>query len=893
MIFSRPASQRKGALQHDPALARRVGVKRVLARGVLLAERILPLFLPILGIAALFVSLAWFGVFRELPEILRLGLVFLLIFAFVASFLPFLRLTMPTAREADRLLEERNGLPHQPVAVQDDALAADTPFARALWQEHQRRMAERIAALDAGLPQPDIARYDRHALRAIPALLFVTALAYSGSNGAGTIADAFRRHVAVTEQPAIRIDAWITPPAYTGQPPVFLSGLGTQTSGIVVPQNSKMTVRISGGATDEKVLFVKQGDGTVVEVAASDPKAAANGATPASTALAPAAPQAASAPAGVSTAPQVARTHELDLAEAGQLRVADRQWTIGVTPDKAPEIAFDGKPRRALNGALEIAFTAKDDYGLQKAHAEIVPVEEKTDAKPLYPLPDYKLDLPRHNARDMKSVASRNITEHPLAGSKVKITLVATDGAGQTGRSEPVEMVLPTRNFAEPLAAAVAEQRQTFALDTREMPQAIALSEALVIRADETIPNLGHFLLIESARARMAQAKGEEALKDTADYLWEIALGIEDGELSTAEKRLRDAQQALADALENGATDREIKKLMDELRAAMNDFISELAQRMPNQSGEQQQNAQNTLRQKDLQNLLDQLENLARSGNRDQAQQLLSELQRMMNNLQAGRPQQGQQQENSEARRQIDKLGEIMQQQQQLMDETFRLDQALRDRMQRGDPQQGEEGAEGEQQDPGQQGQQGQQGEQGKQGGQPNLDGMTADQLREALRQLRQQQEGLGKQLGELQEGLKGLGMKPGKGFGQAQQEMEGAGEALGKSQGDRAVQGQGRAMEALRQGARDMMNQMMQAMRGQQGQGQEMGQGRGNQNDRDPLGRPRATNGPDFGERVKVPDEIDVQRAREILEAIREKLGQNSSPEIERRYLERLLDIQ
>jgi uncharacterized protein (TIGR02302 family) len=889
MNFARPAGQRKGALKDDPALARRVGVKRVLARTVLLAERVLPLFLPVAGIAALFVSLAWFGVFRELPEVLRLGLVFLLIFAFVASFLPFFRLSFPTAREADRLLEERNGLPHQPVAVQDDALAADTPFARALWQEHQRRMAERIAALDTGLPQPDIARYDRYALRAVPALLFVTALAYSASNGAGSIADAFRRHVPATEQPAIRIDAWITPPAYTAQPPIFLSGLGTQTTGLVVPQNSKMTVRISGGATDEKVLFVKQSDGTVVEVAASDPKATAEGAATAPATPTPAAPQAATAPAGAPSAPQAARTHELDLAEAGQLRVADRQWTIGVTPDKAPEIAFDGNPRRALNGALEIAFTAKDDYGLQKAHAEITPVEEKVGATPLYPLPDYKLDLPRHNARDTKGVASRNITEHPLAGSKVKITLVATDGAGQVGRSEPVEMVLPARNFAEPLAAAVAEQRQTFALDTREMQKAIALNEALVIRADETIPNLGHFLLIESARSRMAQAKGEEALKDTAEYLWEIALGIEDGDLSLAERRLRDAQQALADALENGATDEEIQKLMAELRAAMQEFMTALAERMPNQQAQQQQSAENTLRQKDLDNLLDQLENLARSGNRDQAQQLLSELQRMMNNLQAGRPQQGQQQENSEARRQIDKLGEIMQQQQQLMDETFRLDQALRDRMQRGDPQQGEEGAEGQQQQPGQQGQQGEQGQEGQQG----LDGMTAEQLREALRQLREQQEGLGKQLGELQEGLKGLGMQPGQGFGEAQQEMEGAGDALGKSQGDRAVQGQGRAMEALRQGARDMMNQMMQAMQGQQGQGQQMGQGQGNQNGRDPLGRPRATNGPDFGEQVKVPDEIDVQRAREILEAIREKLGQNASPEIERRYLERLLDIQ
>jgi uncharacterized protein (TIGR02302 family) len=890
MSSSRPAGHRKGAFKDDPKLARRVGVKRVLARSVLFAERLLPLFLPVAGIAALFVALAWFGVYREVPDLVRLAIVFILVFAFVASFLPFLKLRLPSIPEADRLLEERNGLAHQPVAVQDDQLSAETPFARALWQEHQRRMAERIAALDAGMPQPDIARYDRYALRAVPALLFVTALAYSGSNGAGQIADAFRQHVPESEAPAIRIDAWITPPGYTGQPPVFLSGLGTQdAAGVTVPQKSKVTVRISGGPSEEKVLFVQQSDGAVLDVAEKDDAArrpTAGSEIDASSQTAVPTPPPAPAP----NAPMVARTHELELNEAGELRVADRTWTIGVTPDRAPEIAFDGTPRRAINGALEIAFSAKDDYGLRGAHAEILPLEEQADATPLYPHPDYKLDLPRHNARDTKGVASRNITEHPLAGQMVKITLVATDGAGQTGRSEPIEMLLPGRNFNEPLAAAVAEQRKVFALDTRQMPQAIALNEALVLRADETIPDLGNFIAIESARARMNMARGEEQLKDTADYLWEIALGIEDGDLSLAERRLRDAQQALSDALENGASDEEIQRLMAELRSAMQEFLQALAERMPNQQGEPQQNAQNMLRQQDLDNMLDQLENLARSGNRDQAQQLLSELQRMMNNLQAGRPQQGQQQQNSEARRQIDKLGEIMQEQQRLMDETFRLDQALRDRMQRGDPQQGEEGAEGQQQQgQQQQGQQGQQGEQGQQG----LDGMTAEQLREALRQLREQQEQLGQQLGELQEGLRGMGMEPGPGFGEAQQEMQGAGEALGQGQGGPAVEGQGRAMEALRQGARDMMNQMMQAQQGEGGQGPQMGQGQGNQDGRDPLGRPRATSGPDFGEQVKVPDEIDVQRAREILEAIREKLGENSSPEIERRYLERLLDIQ
>ena len=182
MSSSRPAGHRNGAFKDDPALARRVGLKRVLARSVLFAERLLPLFLPVLGIAALFVALAWFGVYREVPDLVRLAIVFILVFAFVASFLPFLKLKLPSIAEADRLLEERNGLAHQPVAVQDDQLSAETPFARALWQEHQRRMAERIAALDAGLPQPDIARYDRYALRAVPAACWRAGSCFSATS---------------------------------------------------------------------------------------------------------------------------------------------------------------------------------------------------------------------------------------------------------------------------------------------------------------------------------------------------------------------------------------------------------------------------------------------------------------------------------------------------------------------------------------------------------------------------------------------------------------------------------------------------------------------------------------------------------------------------------------
>jgi uncharacterized protein (TIGR02302 family) len=459
----------------------------------------------------------------------------------------------------------------------------------------------------------------------------------------------------------------------------------------------------------------------------------------------------------------------------------------------------------------------------------------------------------------------------------VKITLVATDAAGQVGRSQPVEMILPARTFSEPLAAAVAEQRQVFALDARRMPDAIALAEALTIRPEETIANLTHYLLIESAAARMRLSRSEEQMRETADYLWEIALGIEDGNLSLADRRLRDAQKALAEALERNAPDEEVAKLMQELRDAMQAYMEELAQQAA-KNGEMRDNAMQqrgqVLRQQDLQRMLDQIENLARSGARDQAQQLLSELQRMMNNMQAGRPQQ-QGPQNDAMRQQMDRLGQLMQRQQQLMEETFRLDQALRDRML------GAESApeENSEMQPGDRGD-----------GKPTPDRMTEEELRQALKDLQAQQDGLGEMLGELQKGLKGMGVEPGEGFAEAGREMEGASQSLGEGQGEPAVGSQGRALEALRKGAQDMMSQM-QAMTGE-GEGQSLPQA--GRNGRDPLGRERRADsqGPDFGGPTKVPEEIDIQRAREILEEIRRRLGTGVSPGFERDYLERLLGI-
>ena len=845
-------------------LACRLAGKRLVARAVLYAEALIPPLLPVLLLFAGFLALVWFGYFRHAPFWLHVATLVAFALGLVALLMRLRGIVRPSIDAADRMLEARNGLAHQAIRVQNDRLAGGDAFAEALWREHQARMARTIGALRAGTPEPDIARHDRHALRAVPVLLAVIAFAFSYSNHGGLLADAVSFRAPAEAAPDMRIDAWVTPPAHTSRAPVFLTGNGqgqpaeADKGAIRIPQFSELTVRVTGGNGDEPVTYQATGEDAVTTIRAGEEK-----------------PQDEKAEA--KTAAGGVETMRYEILKGGTLTVDGRTWAFSVIPERAPEIAFDGIPKATVTGALEISFIAKDDYGLQEARAEIVPVDQPKDARPLYPLPEYRLDLPRRAAREAKGTTSRNLSEHPLSGKRVKITLVATDAAGQEGRSQPVEMVLPAKTFLEPLAAAVAEQRQVFALDANRLADAIALNEALTIRPEETIPNLTHYLLLQSAHARMQLARTDDQMRETADYLWEIALGIEDGNLSLADRRLREAQKALSEALERNAPDEEVAKLMKELREAMQAYMEELARQAAKNGQQSAQQQGRTLRQQDLQRMMDQIENLARSGARDQAQQMLSELQRMMNNMQAGRPQQGQGQQNDAMRQQMDKLGALVQEQQRLMEQTFQFDQALRDRQERGDPIPGEEGEQSQQQ-PGDDG-----------SGQQPTDRMTAEQLRDALKKLQAQQDALGKQLGELEQALKGMGLEPGEGFGQAGREMKGASQALGEGEGESAVGSQGRALEALRQGAQSMMNQM-QAM----GQGPGQGVPRAGRNGRDPLGREAGgrSQGPEVGGRETIPEEFDIQRARDILEEIRRRLGTGATPGLERDYLERLLGI-
>jgi uncharacterized protein (TIGR02302 family) len=833
--------------------------------------------LPLILLAALFASLSWLGLFALMPRWLHLGVLGLFaLAALVALYLPF-RFRLPDEDAITARIEDVNGLIHEPLAVQTGQMAtgSNDPFAVALWQEHKRRMAERLKNLQSGVPRPHIPERDPFALRAIVALLFVTASAYSLSPNSGRIADAF--HIRAGSAAVVaRVDAWVTPPQYTGRAPVFLStnaGEGNVEKPITVPQGSIVNIRVIGGSSER--LTATDATGHRREVQPIAPKEGED------------------ATAEQQTNVDGSRNFRYDLQQDETLNLSgnDLSWTFAVTPDNAPTIRFTKEPGRALNGTLQLSYEISDDYGATKAYGEVVPLDidhEEEETAPLYDAPELPLALPRRGSKE--ATTSKDLTQHPWAGQKVALTLVATDAAGKFGRSETKIITLPERPFSNPLAKAVAEQRRILALDATQRDHVRDMLSALMLRPEETIKNNAHYLGLVTIRTRLKLATSDDSLRDTADYMWQVALGIEDGNLSAAERRLRQAQEALRNALQNGASQEEIEKLTAELREAMQQFLREFAQRQqqnPNARNQPMDPNARMLTDKDLQRMMDQIENLARQGSRDQAEQLLSQLQDLMNNLQMGQQaqpgQQGQGQgQANQMQQQMNKLGDLMRRQQQMMNETFKLDQQMQ-QQQYGSG----EGEYGDDQLPGDNGPMGQ-GESQQGQGQGGQSGDTPSDLAEAMRKLQQQQQALQDELKKFNEDLKGMGIDPNHDFSDAGKSMGNAADALGRNEGSEAGDQQGSALEALRRGGRDMMQKMQQAM-GQDGQGQS---GRNGQNGRDPLGRQQGNNGPSDGDGVKIPGEIDIQRAREILDEIRRKLGDALTPQMEKEYLQRLLQF-
>lgn len=812
------------AVQRRPAtIDQRQTLLRRSAQAILL-ERLLRLAAGLATLALFFLTISWLDVWRAAPVAARMFGVAL--FAFGALYLTAREIARGWPRRAAALKRLDAVAPPglRPAQSLDDTLAQEAlsqaadPDTRALWAAHRRRLEAALAHLPVTPPAPDLPARDPYALRALALVAAAGAAFVAGDEKSVRVAAAFDWRAAGLFAPAERIDAWFEPPAYTGRPAIVLGAAG---GSIEAPENSVLRVR-----PETSRLTVAGG-------------------------LKP-----------VEAAEQPAATPVYRLSEAARLDLPDgRGFDIAVIPDTPPRVALAEAPRNNARGSMTLIYSAEDDYGVTGVEA----VFERPPGlrRALYPPPKLTL-APPANANETR--ATLDLAENPYAGASATLRLTATDAAGHIAASAPVEITLPARNFRKPLARALIEQRRNLALDPDARATVRSALEALALSPEIfDTPSAVH-LGLRAARVSLNGPRTDDDLRGIVDLLWALALTVEDGDASQAERDLRAAEQAMRESLARGDSEEAIGKRSAELRAALDNLLSQLgAQPDPSRPRETESGDGSSVTPEELQSMMDDIEKATKSGDMAQAQQLLDELQDIMENLRTGdspspREEAARRRAQQAMQKTMRELDALAREEQQLRDQTFQgMNEAESDD---GDPTPSQRGKGGD--------------------SRRNRDGASAE---------RQRQRELRERLERQQQDLAGQDPEAASDLDPAREAMKEAEEALGASGGGRgsALEAEGRAIESLRSGA-DRLSEKMQgdAEGGQPGKGPGKSRARGGKGV-DPLGR---TGGGrrDARQRYEPLGLPPAQRAHRVQEELRRRLGQPERPPEELDYLQRLL---
>ena len=826
-----------------------------LTRAAMVLERGLRAFWPLLSVCALCFAALAFGLWRVLDPLgqwLALSVAGLAVLA--AAGFGLWRFRWPSRAAAVARLDAT--LPGRPLTALVDGLAlgAEDPAAAALWQVHLRRMMRLAQGARAVAPAPDLARRDPFGLRLTAAAALVLALIFGAP-----IAGLSPGPVPGTTGPAQAAlgpswEGWAEPPRYTRKPGLYLNSLDT--AEITVPEGTRFAFRFYGS----EVPFTES-----VSSPAAPPQAASDDAVP---------------------------RRDFEAVRSGVIEIGGplgRGFRVTVLPDAAPSVMLLGVAERRADGKMAQPFHAMDDYAVASGHARItldlaaVPRRYGLRAEP-EPREDLVFDLPMPfsgSRADFTEQIVEDASKHPWANLPVKLTLEVEDGRGQQGSTGAQSLELPGRRFFDPRAAALIELRRDLLWSRANAASTAQLLRAITNRPGDLFPVPQMAETLRQAALRLEEPElSPEARDEIAEKLWELALLLEDGGLSDALQAMQQAQQRLSEAIRNGASKDEVAKLMQELKEATDRYLQMLAERGQQQEqgpqfGQQQQQGQQITGDQ-IQQMMDEIQKLMNEGRMAEAQELLDQLARLMENLKVTQGQGGEGGPGSQAMRD---LGQTLRDQQQLSDDAFRGMQ-----QQPGDGQQPGEGTQGQQPGSGQ--------GQGQGPGQGEGQGLAERQG--ALRRELDRQRGLLPQMGGEQ------GEAARRQLDEAGRAMEGAEQALRQGDNGTALDQQADAIEALREGMRNLRDALAQEGgqngerspgEGEQRTGDAMGGQPGRELPRDPLGRATGEGAQIGSERNMLQGEDVYRRARDLLDEIRRRSADRLRSAEELDYLRRLLD--
>ena len=892
---------------------------------------------------------------------------------------------LPETKDIDHRLEKNSALPRGQISIIEDHLANPKKHeTRDLWNIAQKQSLLSFKRLKSPRVKSLISREDPSALRYIAILLFISGLMFSGNLWKEKIVSGlipFSPSYVISGGQSTNL--WIKPPEYTQIEPIHLTDNEDDKRPINIPEDSNIRIRIysslgtyfppylRNGKKVEKLNHI--GDGLYgIKTTIEDGK---------------------SLSITQWFIPRASWAYnfikDLPPEIISDVNIADKDGDVVIIEDELPPLPFEEEsteePKKAQanndenkvaeikdedpyevldNYQIRFPLIVKDDYGVKELRMTM-DIDEMVEEKPLGEKAQETRLIMSQPEVEFKISPIYDLTWHTWAGLPVTFTYEAIDHKGQIAKTDKIKLVLPERKFEHPMAKSLIAMRKRLAWDYKDSFIEIAQNLETLLDAPDYFQNDPViYLAIKISSARLyfndnADKKQRiKAAKEVINLLWYTALSIEEGDISLAKRELHEAQRALENALRDpNASDDEISQLMDNLRNKMANYFAEmqrdLQKRMENGENFPEFSADNfddIISPDTLSKMMEEIEQAMRDGDEQKAQELMSQLQRMMEMMDSSKmarlPKDMQ-----TMREGINELQQLIERQEALMEQTQKqankqekaqwqeqqkkqstvtprslptLEQMLKDfGMENAPPapkndneedskqskqeeknsdssksqtKQSDEN-ENKEKDGQKENAQSQEQEQAdtKQKGDnesnkgiSNDNSKQSDETSTALNKA--EQDALRYILGQLMmDAAEDLDEVPEK-MGMAEQEMRKSAKALGNNDPRGSLPNQEKAIQYLKDGQEELAKQFKQRMKQMVG----IGMSGGGSQKYDPLGRRYSDEedkeGKSAKSKVQIPDELDKKRVDEIIKKLRDRSSDRSRSRDELDYFRRLL---
>lgn len=714
-----------------------------------------------------------------------------------------------------RALEKTNEAENRPLdTLNDDVFASTNKQTHTLWDRYKDRQKILLKKFKPVLPDFSFTHKDPKAFATLSLLIFFMSLVSVNGDWSTKATQSLLPflHIHVTDQDT-KVQMIVTPPTYTGG--LRQSYLAAHDEMILIPQGSILDFKVYEGF---RAPILKMG-GKSYRFEHLDTK-------------------------DYGLKRPVLNGEELLIKQFFSTRA---KWLYSYIPDKAPNLDWDGTVSEANLGKILFDLNVFDDYGIEKVVFKASLNESVADG-PKYTT-DIHIEKSAITAKGEKTSLSEtlDLTRHLWSGLPIDMEITVYDHLGQSASTVPSTIVLPTRNFSNPIAKGLIELRTDLAWNGPEALQAVTDALRFFIKngADQ-VEDPVTYLLMSSLYHRSNNLQNDTSALEVINMLWDVALRFEEGGLADA----RDLLAKSIDELKDGLNDPNLNE--EELALKYQEFqdrLSEYLERLNKVLKDRLQNndlsklspeeLQKLSKPRDLSEFLEELlEDLA-DGDKGSAADKLSRLEDFLNNLNPSlkAPLPLQLEFNAKS---VDELSLLIQAQEDLIDQT-------------------------------------------KSNIQKHENGDTVDTSQNA-----KEQDGLRLVLGEIIRNAVDILDQIPEGLSEAELAMRRAAGDLNDNDPDSALPHQEYALEKLKEAQESLQEQLS----SQIAQLYLLGDGPQREQSQDPLGRTLDQNGENgFGDSdVDIPEESEKKRVEEILKELRDRSGEFERDPEELDYIKRLL---